>query len=182
VSRFVYLVVLILACFLMVTAGGAASRATRDYACTIDQLAFAFSEPSAPMQTQAVGFTVYNTDRTRCRLALPISLMLKDRSALHLRVAPRTSRLTLVARRFRPHARAGVTWTYTNYCGSHNPNEQLIMHIVRVHRIEFRAKGDAPPCHNQNRPIDVRVLFACPGAKGPAIAAILPRPLPLCPR
>ena len=45
------------------TAGGASSRNTRTYACAKDQLAFALSEPSAPMQTQAVGFVVYNTDR-----------------------------------------------------------------------------------------------------------------------
>lgn len=180
-SRFACLV-LLLACSLAVTVGGAASRATSDYACSMDQLAFAFSEPSAPMQTQAVGFTVYNGDRTACRLALPISLMVKDLSPRHLRVAPRISRLTLVSRNFRAHARAGVTWTYTNYCGGNNATSQMILHIVRVRRIELRAKGDTPPCHNRNRPVDVRVLFACPGAEGPAIAAILPRPLPLCPR
>ena len=180
-SRFACLVIF-LACSLTVTAVSVGSRATRPYACSMDQLAFAFTEPSAPMQTQAVGFTVYNTDRTTCGLSLAISLMVKDRSALHLRVAPRTSRLTLVARNFRPHARAGVTWTYTNYCGRHPPSEQLIAHIVRVGRLEFRARGDAPPCHDRSRPVEVSVLFACPGAKGPAIAAILPRPLPLCPR
>lgn len=174
--------VLLLACSLTVTAGGASSRANRIYACSMNQLAFAFSEPSAPMQTQAVGFTAYNTDRTACRLALPISLMLKDSSPRHLEVAPRVSRLTLVAQEFHSHAQAGVTWTYTNYCGNHKPGKGVIMQIVRVHRIDLRAKGDAPPCHSRKQPIDVRVLFACPSARGPAIAAILPRPLPLCPR
>lgn len=180
-SRFACLI-LFLACSLTMTAGGASSRNTRTYACATDQLAFALSEPSAPMQTQAVGFVVYNSDRAACRLALPISLTLKDSSPRHLPVAPRSSRLTLVARRFASHAEAGVTWTYTNYCGSHNAGEQLIMYIVRVNRIELRASGHAPPCHNRKRPMVVEVLFACPNARGPAIAAVLPRPLRLCPR
>jgi hypothetical protein len=181
VSRFACLIVF-LACSLTMTAGGASSRDTETYACAIDQLAFALSEPSAPMQTQAVGFVVYNTDRAACRLALPIALTLKDSSSRHLPVAPQSSRLTLVARRFGSHAKAGVTWTYTNYCGSHNAGEQLIMYSVHVKHIELRASGDAPPCHNRKRSMVVDVLFACPDARGPAIAAVLPRPLKLCPR
>jgi hypothetical protein len=133
------------------------------------------------MQTWAVGFAVYNTGRTTCRLALPVSLTLRHRWRAPLRVEPRTSRLTLVARALRPRAEAGVTWTYENYCGRHNSNERPIVFIVHVRGIELRGRGGTPPCHGRGGPVTVRVLFACPGARGPAIDAILPRPLPLCP-
>jgi hypothetical protein len=164
---------------LALTAGGSASRTTRDFACESRQLAFALPEPSAPMQTWAVGFAVYNTGGA-CRLALPISLTLAHRAGPPLQGAPRSSRLTLVARKFSPHARAGVTWTYTNYCGRHNSSERPITYSVRVRGIELRGLGGTPPCQSRKLPVQVRVLFACPGATGPAIAAILPRPLPLC--
>jgi hypothetical protein len=164
---------------LALTAGGSASRTTRDFACESRQLAFALPEPSAPMQTWAVGFDVYNIGGA-CRLALPISLTLAHRAGPPLQAAPRSSRLTLVARKFSPHARAGVTWTYTNYCGRHNSSERPITYSVRVRGIELRGLGGTPPCQSRKRPVQVRVLFACPSATGSAIAAILPRPLPLC--
>jgi hypothetical protein len=180
VSRFACLV-LIAGCSFTVTASGAASSLTRAYACSTDQLAFALPQPSAPTQTWAVGFAVYNTGRTTCRLALPLSLTLRHRSQAPLRTEPRASRLTLVAGRLRPWAEAGVTWTYENYCGRHNAGERPIVYSVRVRGIELRGRGGTPPCHDRSRPVTVRVLFACPGARGPAIDAILPRPLPLCP-
>lgn len=115
-----------------------------------------------------------------CRLALPVSLTLGHRAGAPLQVAPRSSRLTLVARTFRPHARASVTWTYTNYCGRDNSSERPITYSIRVRGIELRGLGGTPPCLDGKRPVQVSVLFACPSATGPAISAILPRPLPLC--
>jgi hypothetical protein len=171
--------VIVLLGSLTLTAGGSASRTSRDFACESRQLAFALPEPSAPTQTWAVGFAVYNTG-AECRLALPISLTLARRAGPPLQVAPRSSRLTLVAPTFRPHARAGVTWTYTNYCGRHNSSERPITYSVRVRGIELRGLGGAPPCLDRQRPVQASVLFACPGATGPAISSILPRPLPLC--
>ncbi len=171
--------VLVLLGSLTLTAGGSASRTARDFACESRQLAFALPEPSAPMQTWAVGFAVYNTGGA-CRLALPISLTLAHRAGPPLQVSPPSSRLTLIARNFGPHARAGVTWTYTNYCGRHNSSERPITYSVRVRGIELRGLGGTPPCQGRKRPVQLRVLFACPGATGPAIEAILPRPLPLC--
>jgi hypothetical protein len=171
--------VIVLLGSLPLTPGGSASRTSRDFACESRQLAFALPEPSAPMQTWAVGFAVYNTGGA-CRLALPIALTLAHRAGPPLQVAPRSSRLTLVARKFRPHARAGVTWTYTNYCGRHNSSERPITYSVQVRGIELHGLSGTPPCHDRKRPVQVRVLFACPGATGPAIAAILPRPSPLC--
>jgi hypothetical protein len=178
VSRSAYLVIVLLGS-LSLTAGGSASRTTGDYECESNQLAFALPEPSAPAQTWPVGFAVYNTGRA-CRLALPISLRLVHRAGLPLPVAPRSSRLTLVARTFRPRGRASVTWTYANYCGRRSSSERPIVYSVRVLGIELRGLGGTPPCQDRKRPVQLRVLFACPGARGPAIRAILPRPLPLC--
>lgn len=175
-------VVLIVGCSLAVTPGGAASRPTRVPACLTDQLAFALPQPSAPTQKWAVGFAVHNTGRTSCRLTLPMSLTLRHRSGVRLRVVPPASRLTLLARALRPRAHAGVTWTYANYCGRHNSSERPIVYSVRVGGIELRGRGGTPPCHDRRRPVYLSVLFACPDATGPAIAAILPRRLPLCPR
>jgi hypothetical protein len=173
----------LLASVLTVTGADGSARATSPIpACSFDRLAFALTEPSPPMQSQAVGFVAHNTERTACRMALPVSLTLEDRPPRRLRVAPRVSRLTLIAGTLRSHARASVTWTYTNYCGSHDPAKGVILQTVRVGRIELRAHGDAPPCHSPTEPVDVRVLFACPSARGPAITVVLPRPLPLCPR
>jgi hypothetical protein len=137
--------VIVLLGFLILTAGGSASRMSRAFVCESRQLAFALPEPSAPMQTSAVGFAVYNTGGA-CRLALPVSLTLGHRAGAPLQVVPRSSRLTLVARTFRPHARAGVTWTYTNYCGRHNSSERPITYSVRVRGIELRGLGGTPPC------------------------------------
>jgi hypothetical protein len=172
----------IVGCSFTVTASGAAARATRADGCSTDQLAFALPQPSAPMQTRAVGFAVYNTGRRTCHLALPLSLTLSGRWDAPLGVEPQASRLTLVARKLRPRAQASVTWTYENYCGGHDSSERPIVYRVRVGGIELRGRGGTPPCHDRRRPVSVRVLFACPGARGPAIDAILPRPLPLCPR
>jgi hypothetical protein len=180
-SRFAYLV-LVLGCSFTVTASGAASRSSRAYACSSDQLAFALPQPSPPSQTQAVGFAVYNTGRTTCRLALPLSLTLGHRSGARLRVEPRASRLTLIAERLRPRAKAQVAWSYQNYCGRDNSSERPIVYRIRVAGIDLRGRGGTPPCLNRRQPVSVRVLIACPGARGPAVEAILPRPLPLCPR
>jgi hypothetical protein len=171
--------VIVLLGSLTLTAGGSASRTSRDFACESRQLAFALPEPSAPMQTSAVAFAVYNTGGA-CRLELPISLTLAHRAGAPLQVAPRNSRLTLLARTFRPHARASVTWTYTNYCGRHNSGERPITYSVRIRGIELSGLGGTPPCLDRKRPVQLSVLFACPSATGPAIGAILPRPLPLC--
>jgi hypothetical protein len=179
-NRWACLLIVLLGSLALAAGGSAASRTSRDFACESRQLAFALPEPSAPMQARAVGFAVYNTGGA-CRLALPISLTLGNRAGHPLHVAPRSSRLTLVARTFRSHARAGITWTYTNYCGRRNSSERPITYSVRVRGIELRGLNGTPPCLGRKRPVQVSVLFACPGATGPAISAILPRPLPLCP-
>ena len=165
---------------LTLAAGGSASRTTPTSACDDRQLAFALPVPSPPQQQQAVGFAVHNTGRA-CRLALPISLTLAHRPGLRsLRLAPRVSRLTLVARAFAPRSQAQVVWAYANYCDGHNSSERPIMYTVRVRGIELRGFGGTAPCNNRTAPVQLGVLFACPGATGPAISAILPRPLPLC--
>lgn len=173
-------VVLILGCSLAVTAGGAASRPTRVHVCDFEQLAFALTQPSPPTQSQAVGLAVYNTAH-ECRLALPVSLTVAHRSGRPLRVTPHASRLTLLDRTFGRRAWAGVTWTTHNYCGRER-SDKPILYIVRVGPIQVRGTDGAPPCHARTTPVSVVVLFACPRARGPAIDAILPRPLPLCPR
>jgi hypothetical protein len=173
--------VLLLGCSLAGTAGNAAST-NQVHRCSTDQLAYALPQRSAPSQTWAVGFAVFNTGRTSGRLMLPLSLALGHRSQEPLRVLPRESRLTLIAPVLRPLAQAGVTWTYTNYCGGHESSERPIVYTVRVSGVELRGRAGTAPCRSQRLPVRLSVLFACPGAKGPAIAAILPRPLPLCPR
>jgi hypothetical protein len=180
VNRVAAAVVLVpLGCALSLAASGAASRGP--YSCDREQLAFALPQVSPPMQTWAVGFAVHNTG-PRCRLALPVSLTLAHRSGRPLRVVPRRSRLTLVARSFGPRARAGVTWTYWNYCGPDRSIERAVTHVVRVAGIQLRGAGGTPPCHAPAQPVRLSVLFACPGATGPAIRAVLPRPSQLCPR
>jgi hypothetical protein len=179
VNRFAGAVLVPLVCVLGLTASGTAAR--REFRCDPDQLAFALPQPSPPMQTWAVGFAVHNTGPT-CRLGLPVSLALAHRSGRPLRVSPRSSRLTLVDPSFGARAKSGVTWTYSNYCGSRDGSTRSVVHVVRAAGIELRGAGGTPPCHAPAYPIRLRVLFACPGARGPAIRAILPRPLPLCPR
>jgi hypothetical protein len=176
----VRLVGIALACSLTLGSSGVASRKRRLPVCGTGQLAFSLPGPPAPSQTEAVGLDVHNIGTTACRLALPISLRLA-RAGERMRVSPRTSRLTLVTRRFAPHARAWVAWTYANYCGRHNSSDRPIAHIVQVPGLELRGRGGTPPCVDRRQPTGLDVRFACPGAKGPAIRAILPRPLELCP-
>jgi hypothetical protein len=163
---------------LSLAASGSASRQVA--VCQMEQLAFTLPRPSAPMQHGAVGFGVHNTGR-ECRLALSLSLTLLDRRGRPLRASPRRSVLTLVARTFGPRAQAGVIWEYTNYCGTYKPGQSPIRQVVRVAGIELRGSGGAAPCYVPGSPLEVSVLFACPGARGPAIDAVTPRPLPLCP-
>lgn len=175
-----FVIVVAIGCLLSVGVGGGGSQPVAVQQCGLGQLAFSFSGPPAPTQTQAVGFDVRNTGG-RCRLALPVSLTLAHREGRTLHVSPRTSRLTLVARTFRARGRAWVTWTYANYCGKHNSSDGPIVRIVRVPGVEMREFGGTPPCLNPKRAVRLTVLFACPSARGPAIEAILPRPIPLCP-
>ena len=176
-----FVILVAIGCLLSVGVGGRGSQPVAVQQCRLWQLAFSFSGPPAPTQTQAVGLEVHNTGGM-CRLELPVSLTLAHREGRTLHVSPRTSRLTLVARILRPRGRAWVTWTYANYCGRHNWSDRPVVHIVRVPGIEIREFGGLPPCLNPKRAVALTVLFACPGARGPAIEAILPRPTPLCPR
>jgi hypothetical protein len=176
----VLLLVVALGCLVIVGAGGSVPGSASADECGYSQLAFSLPGPPAPSQTQAVGLDVHNTGRA-CRLELPVSLALSHRAGKPMRVSPRLSRLTLVAGMFKPRQRAWVTWTYANYCGRHNSSERPVVHVLRTAGIELREYGGTPPCHDPRRPVGLDVLFACPGARGPAVRAILPRPLKLCP-
>jgi hypothetical protein len=168
---------------LVLAASGAASAGADDLpACSPRDLAFALPATSAPHQSQALGFAASNVGATACRLELPLVLTLRPRFREPLRVSPAASRLRLVAPRLGPRARATVSWTYTNYCGRYDSWREPILYTVAVAGIELRGRSGAAPCHASGAPVSLGVLFACPGARGPAIEAILPRPLPLCPR
>jgi hypothetical protein len=162
--------------FILTASGGATHQ---NSLCGMEHLAFTLPEVSAPMQSGAVGFGVHNTGRA-CRLALPISLTLLDSGGRPLKTTPRRSVLTIVAGNFGARAQATVVWAYTNYCGTYNPGQQPIRQVVRVAGIELRGSGSGASCYTPSLPLRVSVLFACPGARGPAIDAVTPRPLPLC--
>jgi hypothetical protein len=165
---------------LAVNAPSAVDAASRDVpTCRSDDLAFSLPAGTPPSQTEVVLLAVVNVDR-QCRLELPVTLALELRDGSRIRTSPARSELTLAASRFDRHDRAWVSWTYANYCGEHNSSDEPIVLDVRLPDIELRGFGGTPPCNVRRLPTDLRVFRACPGARGPAIRAILPRPMPLC--
>jgi len=120
---------------------------------------------------------------TACRLALPISLTLRHVDGRPLAVRGGTSRLTLTARRLAKGGRAYAIWTYTNYCF---PDSKFagskVLELFRLAGRVLRVKGGGAPCNRPGQPLSLQLLFACPSAHGPAVEAVTPRSLPLCPR
>jgi hypothetical protein len=168
-----------LGCVTIVAQSGAAPPAEQRSVCRDAQLAFALPAVSAPHQHGAVGLSVHNTGRT-CQLRLPVTLTLSGRHS-RIVVSPRVSRLTLTGT-LRARGRAFVTWAYRNYCGGDKPGQLPVRYRVGVHGIELSSASTGAECYDRRLPVAVSVLFACPGATGPAISEVTSRRFPLCPR
>ena len=176
-------VLAIAASFLLLMVASRATAGTPGISvCASDQLAVGRAEASPPQQHQAAGLEIHNTGAP-CRLALRISLTLRHLDGRSLEVAGGTSRLTLTSRRLTTGGRAFAVWAYTNYCSPDSPLAgPKVTETFRLADRVLRLSGGGAPCNRPGHPLDLRLLFACPSAFGPAVEAVTPRRLPLCPR